>query len=517
MATKKEQEIYARLLAETDGDKTRTLELFIRYKCITDLYFLSSEILGLNIAKEGKRKRLDRVFHKYVCKALQEEKDSLLIVPRGHMKSTFAKIRVIQMLLKNPLIRVGLFSRTSGLAESQLQEIKQLMATPLLRRYFSDIIPDPGKNYSGWERSTLSELTISRKREWGRIPQENQIEAWGSTATVTGRHYDVIVMDDIINEQSCSTPEQIRKARDFYSYLQSIKEPDGWEYVIGTRYHFNDLYGTIMKNGWFGRRVYVRSAIEDGRPIYRFFTLAMLEKIRKRQGIFEFSCQYMNNPIPAEEQIFPPPYPTFVTLAPDEYEYYVSMDPAATTQSWSDQTAITVCAVNRLGHMFVVESLGIKKPPNEVADIFIQKLLYYKPVRSGVELGLQAALGYIIQSKLNEIRRQNDDVPVFDIVGITVPRNISKADRINKSLGSFIRDGRLFIKEGLGDLMLQMEFFPKGEHDDLIDSLSMQFAIIDDFGSRYLPTESWSERKGKSFFDMFATKKDYSWENQFIG
>jgi len=516
ITTVKDKEVYEKIRVETK-DSQASLELFIRYKCITDLYFLASEILGLGVAKEGKRKRLDPKFHKYICKALQEEKDSLLIVPRGHMKSTFAKIRIVQMLLKNPLIRIGLFSRTSGLAESQLQEIKQLLATPLLMRYFADIIPEPGKNYSNWERSTLNELTVVRKKEWGRIPQENQIEAWGSTATVTGRHYDVIVMDDIINEQSCSTPEQIRKARDFYSYIQSIKEPDGWEYVIGTRYHYNDLYGTIIKHNWFRNRVFVRSAIEEGRPIYRFFTMAMLDKIRSRQGVFEFSCQYMNNPIPAEEQIFPPPYPTFTTLPPDEYSYYVTMDPAATTQSWSDQTAITVCALNELGHLFVVESLGIKKPPNEVAEIFISKLVHYQPKRAGVELGLQAALGYIIQSKLNEMRRLNPDLPMFEIVGITVPRNISKVDRIAKSLGSFIRDGRLFIREGLSDLTLQMEFFPKGEHDDLVDSLSMQFALIEDFGSRYAPSTGWIERKAKTFFEMFAPKEDHSWENQFIG
>lgn len=512
----KDKVVYDKLLESTNGHKDEALDLYVRYKCITDLYFLASEILGLGTAREGKRKRLDPVFHKYVCKALEVEKDSLLIVPRGHMKSTFAKIRIIQMILKNPLIRVGLFSRTSGLAESQLQEIKQLFATPLLRRYFPDIIPEPGKSFANWERSTLSELSIVRRREWGRIPQENQIEAWGSTATVTGRHYDVIVMDDIINEQSCSTAEQIQKARDFYSYIQSIKEPDGWEYVIGTRYHFNDLYGTIIDHKWFGRRVYVRAAIEDARPVYKFFTRPMLDKIRSRQGPFEFSCQYMNNPLPEEEQIFPPPTPTYKSLNAEHYDYYVTMDPAATVESWSDQTAIVVCALNDIGQLYVVEAIGIKKKPNEVADRFIQMLERYRPKKAGIELGLQTALGYIIEAKLADKRVVIDDYPMFDIVPIRIPRNMSKADRINKSLGSFVRDGKLFVQEGLNDLIMQMEFFPKGKHDDLVDALAMQFALIERFGSRYIATEQWL-RRGRSFFEMFAPTGSDDWESQFVG
>jgi hypothetical protein len=439
-----------------------------------------------------------------------------LIVPRGHMKSTFAKYRMVQMVLKNPLIRIGLFSRTSGLAESQLQEMKQLFATPLLRRYFPDIIPDPGKNFGNWERSTLNELTIRRKREWGRIPQENQIEAWGSTATVTGRHYDVIVMDDIINEQSCSTAEQIEKARSFYSYIQSIKEPDGWEYVIGTRYHFNDLYGTIIDKGWFGNRVYIRSAIEDGRPIYRFFTMKMLNKIKSRQGPFEFSCQYMNNPLPEAEQIFPPPLPTYKQLPTDKYDFYVTMDPAATVERWSDQTAIVVTAVNDIGHMYVVEAIGLRLKPNEVADRFIDVLSRYQPKKVGIEFGLQTALGYIIEAKISEIRASNPDYPRFELEPIKVPRNMSKADRINKSLGAFVRDNRLFIQEGLSDLMTQMEFFPKGKHDDLVDALAMQFALIERFGTRYLSTETWF-RQGRTFFEMFAKKDSSDWESQFVG
>ena len=92
---------------------------------------------------------------------------------------------------------------------------------------------------------------------------------WGVGATIVGRHYDVIIMDDIINEQSCSTPEQIRKVRDWYSYIQSIKDPEGFELMIGTRYHFSDIYGTVIKECWYKDRVYIRRAVEDGKPIYR--------------------------------------------------------------------------------------------------------------------------------------------------------------------------------------------------------------------------------------------------------
>jgi hypothetical protein len=512
----KDRKLFNELLESFDGDREKALESYTRIKCKTDLYFLATFIFDMDKAKESGRKRWDPEFHKWMCEVLQTPEDTLLIVPRGHMKSTMLKLRLVQMILVNPMIRMGVWSRTAGLAEAQLADLKVLLSTPKLRAIFPDIIPDPGRKYGGWDRSTQSELTVHRSREWGRIPQENQVEAWGSGATVTGRHYDVIVMDDILNEQSCSTPEQIMKVRDYYAYVQSIKEPTGWEYIVGTRYHHADLYGTIIKEKWFGDRVFIRSAYEDGEPIYRFFTKAMLEKIRRRQGAFQYSCQYLNNPIPSEEQIFPPPHPTYEYLPQDDYQYFMTVDPAATTESYSDDTAIVIGALNRVGRLFVVEAIAVKEAPNIIADRIITEAVKYKVKKIGIELGLQAALQYIVDMKVEDYKKSHEDWPNPEMVSIKVPRNISKAQRVNRSLGAFMRDGKLKIQKDLVPLMLQMEFFPRGEHDDLVDCLAMQFQLIDRFSTNYWEMSGDMLPRVTTYRSLFATRKTNTWEERFV-
>lgn len=517
--TSAEKEKWEQILAKANGDREIAGDVFIRWKCTVDLYFLASEILGLSQASEGKRKRLDPRFHKWLASKMESNKDTMILVPRGHMKSTFAKIRVVQLILQNPMIRIGLFSRTAGLVEEQLADIKRLLATPLLRRYFPELIPEPGKNFKNWQKSTQNSFTTRRKSEWGRIPQEEMVEAWGLGATITGRHYDVVVLDDIINEQSISTPEQMQKVRDYYSYLQAIKEPDGFELIVGTRYHYSDIYGVIIKEGWFGRRVFVRDVIESGRPIYKFFTLRMLDKIRKRVGPYVWSCQYRNNPVPKELQPFPPPYPTYEHLPHDKYDYYITVDPAFTVSATADYTAIVVAAVSKQNKMYVVEANQYKKKANEIADILVALASRYKPRRVGIEYGSMTSLEYIIQTKRNEWESKNNTTLPLYTQPIKIPRSLSKEARIENTLGAFIRDDRLVIHASCDDLMKQMEHFPRGEYDDVIDALSMVFQLVEKFRGTYWEDQIRPPEKGRSFFDLFGemgspSQKD--WEAQFV-
>lgn len=513
--TKRDNDKYREILAQANGDEKVASRLYLKWKCLTDLYFLGTEVLGLRSAKEGKRSRLDPKFHGWMAGKLNKNKDLLMLVPRDHMKSTWMKIKIIQLILQKPNIRIGLFSRTSGLVEGQLSEIKNHFMNPTLMQLFPEIIPPPGKRYSGWTRSTANELTLSRSDRWGRIPQENQIEAWGAQATVTGRHYDVIIMDDIINEQSCSTPEQIQKVRDWYSYIQSIKEPHGFELIIGTRYHFNDIYGTIIENKYI-KEVYTRQAIEDGKPIYSYMTLEYLRQLKRRVGSYIFSCQYMNDPLPGENKIFTRPFPVFDYLPPGAYDFYITVDPAATTGSQSDETAIVVGAVDAKNTLYIVDCKGYKIPPNEVADKIIELTARYKPKKVGVEFGLQEALRYIIQIKKDEWEVKEGKQLPLKLESIVADRDKSKADRINRTLGSFVRESKVYFQKDLEALFKQMDFFPKAKHDDLVDATSMQLQLIDRFRPRYWEEGLRQMKKTHTFFDIFAKKSEDGWEQRFV-
>ena len=498
------------LLEQLDGDAEKATHFYIRWKCLTDLFFLGSEVLGWGKSTDssGRRKRVDPVFHRWLANLLQQENDKLLLVPRLHLKTTWVKARIAQRIVQNPNIRIGLFSENPRVVKGSLKHIKAILAQ--MQPFFPDIIPVPGKDYKNWAKSTENELTIKRDPSLGYVPEEMpQITALGAGAEVTGLHVDEIYADDPISKDTVTTAEQIEKSLDWWRFMQSVLEMGGLTTMTGTFYHYNDLYNTIIQEGHFPKKnIYIRPAVENGEILYKtWFTHKMLERLKKIQGNYIFSCQYMLNPTPKEDQIFPPPQPVYHTLPADKYQYYITVDPAATTKTWSDQTAFVVAAVNEGKIIYIVEAFGVKKPGNEVADLLIRKCIQYKPVKVGIEFGLQEHLRHIISARVADFEAASGLKLGINIEPIPISRSLSKADRINMTLGSFIRQGKVLIHDSCTELIRQMDSFTgKGkEKDDVVDAASMLFAVIDGFARHNWLDNRYSE--GMYTVENFCKKK----------
>lgn len=510
---------YKELLEQTKNEKAAT-HLWLKWKCLTDLYWFGYEVFGLKDARnrETGRRLVDPVFHGWLCDALTTKEDVMILVPRRFMKTTWVKIKLIQNILINPLVRQGLFSSTSSLVEQELADIKRMLCNPTLRELFPEIIKAPGKKFNNWERATADGITIFRDPEQGSPPQENQIEVYGVGSTVTGKHFDIHIYDDLINEKTTQTLEQINKTREWYGYIQSVLEPGGQEIYIGTPYHYSDITTFIAQEGIYDK-VYKRAAIENGKIIYSYYTQKMLDKIKKRSTPYQFSCQYLCNPIPLEDQLFPPPQRTHDVLPAGKWNWYIAVDPAATTKSWSDETAMVACAVNELGAVYVEDALHFKKPGNETAELILKWNEKYSPRKIGIEFGIQEHLKYIL-----DLLKANWEAALgkqinLPVEGIDISKR-SKYDRINLTLGSFVRSGKISINYRLTDLMTQMSLYTKNYSgkDDLVDALSMIFQIVEQFSFRYWKTPLGFVKHGYMLFeDLFKKKsKNPTYEERFI-
>lgn len=499
-------------------------KLFLRHKALTDLFFLGYEILGWKNAKLGKRRRIDPKFHKWLAGKIQLPGDKLILVPRLHLKTTWIKLRIIQMILENPNIRIGLFSVTTNLVEDELADIKRMLDNPILVELFPEIVPRREKLDRSWEKSTHDQLTLKRDPRLGKIPQEPQIRVVGVGSKITGMHFDVAFVDDILDDSTTQTPDAMRKTEAWWAYVQSIFELDCETTMTGTFYHYSDLYNKIIREKQF-KHIYIRKAIENGKIIYSsWFTQAHLDRIRKRQGQYIFNCQYLLDPLPDEEKMFPPPHPTYSQLPQGEYEYYIAVDPAATTNKWSDDTGIAIGAVSKGNVLYIVEARGVQMKGNELADELIRLCVKYQPRKIGIELGLQEHLRYIIQAKVVDWQTSHPGDPSLwalqdhTVLSIPISRKQSKAQRINLSLGAFIREGRCFIHESCSELMREMEFFTgKGnEEDNIVDASSMIFSCVDRFAQHYwIKVEH--RHSGFTYEDLKKLNRTYegNWDKRF--
>lgn len=184
--------------------------------------------------------------HREVCSWWEREDASthqLLLLPRDHMKSALVAYRVAYYITKDPTLRVLYISSTTNLAQKQLKFIKDILTSPIYKMFWPDMVdPEEGKR----EKWTETEFAVdhpNRKKEAIRDPT---VFAAGLTTTITGMHCDIAVMDDVVVKENAFTNEGREKVQSQYSLLSSIEGADAREWVVGTRYHPNDLYNDLQ-------------------------------------------------------------------------------------------------------------------------------------------------------------------------------------------------------------------------------------------------------------------------------
>lgn len=185
--------------------------------------------------------------HEEVCRWWDREdgkSHQLLLFPRDHMKSALVAFRVAHRITVDPTLRVLYLSATSNLAQKQLSFIKNILTSPIYKRYWPDHVHDDEGKREKWTQTEIALDHPKRKEEGVRDPT---IFTGGLTTSLTGLHCDIAVLDDIVVYENAYTNEGREKVKSQYSLLSSIEGANAKEWVVGTRYHPKDLYSELLE------------------------------------------------------------------------------------------------------------------------------------------------------------------------------------------------------------------------------------------------------------------------------
>ena len=167
----------------------------------------------------------------------------MTLFPRDHQKSTMIAYRVAWEITRNPAVTVLYISATSGLAEKQLKFIKDILDHPKYRRYWPEMThPDEGKR----EKWTNTEIMVDHPLRKAEGVRDSTVFTAGLTTVITGLHCNIAVLDDVVIYENAYTNEGRNKVESQYSLLASIETADAKEWIVGTRYHPKDIYGTLI-------------------------------------------------------------------------------------------------------------------------------------------------------------------------------------------------------------------------------------------------------------------------------
>lgn len=167
----------------------------------------------------------------------------LLLLPRDHMKSALIAYRVAWELTRDPTLRILYISSTSNLATKQLKFIKDILTNDRYRMYWPDMVIQEEAKREKW---TEREISVDDPRRAAEAIRDPSIFTAGLTSNIVGMHCDIAVLDDVVVAGNAYTEEGREKVVDQYSLLSSIETVNAREWVVGTRYHPNDLYSSLQ-------------------------------------------------------------------------------------------------------------------------------------------------------------------------------------------------------------------------------------------------------------------------------
>lgn len=451
-----------------------------RHRARTDLAYLLIDVLG--------RKDMDRAWLRARCREVEENRDDFLdLWAREHYKSTIITFGLTIMEIlgshgDDPLPRYegrelcfGLFSHTRPIAKSFLRQIKEeFEGNRRLQRLFPDVLwSDPKKQAPKWSED--DGIIVKRKSN----PKEATVEAWGVVdGQPTGKHFPRLVYDDVVTKESVTNPDMIAKTTESLALSYNLGAHGGTKRFVGTRYHFNDTYRTVIDRGTVQVRIYPATVdgSPDGQPV--LLDPEALAQKRRDMGSYVFGCQMLQNPRSDETQGFQEPWlRRYDQMQPKGLNTYILADPAHSKKKSSDFTVMWVVGLGPDENYYLLDGLRDRLNLTERAARLIDLHRKWKPKQVRYEqYGLQADIEHIKTQQAAENYR-------FDI--LEVGGHTNKLDRIRRLIPLF-EAGRIYLPrtmhrtnyqgqvEDLMEIFINQEFkaFPVPLHDDMLDALA---------------------------------------------
>lgn len=445
----------------------------LRNLCCTDLYFLLRYGCGrIDVENEWYFQR---------CREVQAKPDGVIdLWAREHGKSSIITFALsIFDILNDPEITIGIFSHTRPIAKGFLRQIKrELESNELLKAWFPDILwSNPRKEAPKWSEDD----GIIVKRQGN--PKESTVEAWGLVdGQPTSKHYKRRIYDDVVVPASVTTPEMMAKTTEAFELSDNLAAEGGAFRVVGTRYHFNDTYGEMVRRKIADVRTYpcTKDGSENFEPdnCVLMAPETLMDK-RRAQGQYTFGTQMLLNPMGDSSQGFKREWLCWSASRPtrEGVNVYLIVDPANTKKKKSDWTCMWAIGAGRDRNYVVLDVVRDKLNLKERADALFELHEKWLPLGVGYEeYGMQADIQFI-EHLQNE---RNYRFKITPLGG-----SMSKPDRIKRLVPVF-EEGRMYLPRqkhrtiydgstiNLIESFVEEEYaaFPVAVHDDMLDCMA---------------------------------------------
>lgn len=398
--------------------------------------------------------------------------------PRNGKSMTISVIWIAWMLGVDPTLRFIGISYSNELSRKFARDCLAIMESEWYKTIFPDTIISR-------KRSAAHDFETTRGG--GRI-------ATSVGGTLTGRGGDIIVLDDMIKPEEVNSIVARERLNDWYRGTLSSRLDDkqnGAQIFVTQRLHQYDLSGLLLETASWDHLCLPAYAAEDTKiPLIggriHFWKkgellhparepLSALMEVKANMGSAGFQAQYLQDPVPAEGNIYKAIWLRYYKRAFDVHSWGEIIQSWDTGIKTGDGNSYSVCITARL-----------RRNEIYITDVWRGRLEFPDLERKVVELAnLHGAQTLLIEDKASgQELIQNLRSKKYRGVPMPIPRSPVQ-DKPSRASGvaSTVEAGQLFLPEEaswLAEFISELLAFPSGRFDDQVDALTQLLTWVRD-------------------------------------
>lgn len=451
--------------------------------------------------------------HELINHALQkvesgEIKRLMVFMPPGSAKSTYASVVFPSYYMgKNPSKNIISTSYASGLARKFGRKVRSICRSSKFSELWGAALTQDNKAADDWS-----------------LDNGSTYMGGGILSGITGNRADGLIIDDPVKGREDADSAVIRE-KTWEAYLNDLDtriKPGGWQLIIQTRWHEDDLSGRILpetydgESGWITSRqgepwyvICLQAECErDDDPLGRkigewlwtdWFTPEFWMAKKKKQGERNWSALYQQRPKPSEGSLVKRAWPMRYKIPPVAFSRIVlSCDTAYKPEQINDPSVIGAWGELRTGYYL----LDVWRDRVEYPELKRALVMMAKKWNPSAVLIEDKASG---QSLIQECRASTK-LPVIAID----TEGQSKVVRLIE-VSPLIESGQLFLPESapwLLDYESELFGFPLATHDDQVDMTSQFLKWAHRHGGEIIHESTGSTRAALQHDNYSADDED---------